>query len=114
MTDDKEEPARIVTWEQWPILGVERFRKYPLAPKHTDLKPYSCECGDCLKVSELQARINEQCVIINDLRCELDLAMTLIKELENPHPCDLCGKSLYVNNPCCPLDHTTRLEEARK
>ena len=36
MTDDKEEPARIVTWEQWPILGIERFRKYPLAPKHTE------------------------------------------------------------------------------
>jgi len=36
MTDDKEEPARVVTWEQWPILGIKRFRKLPLAPEHTD------------------------------------------------------------------------------
>jgi hypothetical protein len=33
-----------------------------------------------------------------------------IKELENPQPCALCGRSLYKDNPACAVSH----KEARK
>jgi hypothetical protein len=96
MTDDKEERVLILTKEQWihalndldwvwHVLLPEEFHYLPLAPKHTD-EEYEQLYLDWEGFAELVEaaiqRIKEQCVIINDLRCELDLAMQRIKELE--------------------------------
>jgi hypothetical protein len=33
-----------------------------------------------------------------------------VKELENPNPCSICGKSLYKYNPSCPVAHLEELK----
>jgi hypothetical protein len=91
MTDDKEERIHLeLTVDEFQELiegytgdseGVYEKLKNAvpsLAPKHTN-EEYEQLYLDWEGFAELVEaaiqRINEQCVIINDLRCELDLAM---------------------------------------
>jgi hypothetical protein len=116
MTDDKEEPARIVTWEQWPILGVERFRKYPLAPIHTDEdveRLLKHDMGLAKKLVTLQARIKELEEETGALNLTLGvvesgealrIATARIKELEQVKEVEAIEQELGGGGGDCPDD----------
>jgi len=108
MTDDKEE--RTITKEQYVALLVgdpcdcPTWDSLPDAPEHTDEEYDALE----KQLTELIKTYEEWRGIIANQKAR-------IKELENLRPCPWCGKSLYVNNPYCPTNHTARLgTEAKK